>query len=79
VLKDGNLLPIEYLEQRLNVALDPVLRDQDGDGIPDVQEVFYQTDPTNAAARPALLRIEEPFAGYPERPLTLTASACWRY
>lgn len=65
ILKDGKMTPTDYLKQRLDIPLNPILPDQDDDGIADVVETFYGTDPQSALSRPAPLRIEETFDGYP--------------
>lgn len=74
ILKDGQLKSTEYLEQRLNVPLNPVLPDSDGDGIPDVVEEFYGTDPHSAASKPELLRFGESFDSFPAGPFIGTPS-----
>jgi hypothetical protein len=69
ILKDGKLKSTEYLEQRLDVPLDPVLADRDGDGFPDVVEAYYGTDPADPNSKPNALRFEESFASYPPGPI----------
>ncbi|MFT4176156.1 MAG: hypothetical protein QM627_05830 [Luteolibacter sp.] len=64
ILKDGKLKETEFLAQRLNVPLNPVLPDQDGDGFPDVIERFYGSRSDDASSRPVPLRLEESFGGY---------------
>lgn len=68
-LKAGKLESIEYLEKRLYVPLDPNLVDSDGDGIADVVERHYGTNPNDSASVPAALRIEESFANYQSGPI----------
>lgn len=69
ILKGGKLQSTEFLAQRLIVPLDPVLQDRDADGLPDVVEGFYGTKQDDASSKPAALRLEESFAGYPAGPL----------
>lgn len=64
ILKDGTMSPMEYLAQRLNVPLNPVLKDSDKDGIADVVEKQYGSDPENAESMPKLLLFEESFSHY---------------
>lgn len=68
ILKNGKMESTEFLAQRLIVPLDPVLTDKDGDGLPDVVEAFYGTNADDASSKPAALRLEETFAGYPAGP-----------
>jgi len=65
ILKGGKLEPTEFLAQRLVVPLDPILLDRDTDGSPDVVESYYGTRPDLASSKPAALRVEEAFNGYP--------------
>lgn len=66
ILKDGKLSSTDYLAYRLDVPLDPVLLDSDGDGVSDVVEEYYGNDPDGANDYPRLLRLEESFSGYRE-------------
>lgn len=69
ILKDGKMEPTEFLARRLDVPLDPVLPDHDGDGIPDVVESHYGTDPFVATSKPDVQRIEESFRDYQPGPI----------
>ncbi|SHJ99556.1 FecR family protein [Rubritalea squalenifaciens DSM 18772] len=64
ILKDGKLSSTDYLANRLNVPLDPTLKDSDGDGVSDVVERFYGNDPNDSSDHPRMLRLEESFVGY---------------
>lgn len=79
ILKGGKLEPTEFLAQRLNVPLDPVLKDTDSDGYPDVVEGHFGTSPEDAASQPVALRIEESFGNQVYGPIrnagTKTAGA----
>ena len=61
ILKDGELFPTEFLARRIDVPLDPLLPDTDGDGIPDTVEGFYGSNSSEAASLPELVRVDEPF------------------
>jgi len=66
ILKDGKMTSTDYLARRLDVPLDPNLPDSDGDGIPDVVEIQYGSNPRDSASQPVLLRMEESFLNYSE-------------
>ncbi|MFC4992362.1 FecR domain-containing protein [Rubritalea tangerina] len=66
ILKDGALVKTDFLAHRLEVPLDPILPDSDGDGVSDVIELHYGKDPHDANDTPRLLRMEESFVGYAE-------------
>ncbi|MBK1884487.1 hypothetical protein JIN85_18875 [Luteolibacter pohnpeiensis] len=59
----------EFLAQRLRVPLDPILRDEDEDGFPDLVEQFYGTMANDASSSPRALRIEEDFSSQSPGPL----------
>ncbi|NWK55373.1 hypothetical protein HW115_07105 [Verrucomicrobiaceae bacterium N1E253] len=69
ILKNGQMKGTEYLAHRLKIPLDPNLIDSDKDGVPDVIEKHYGTDPRDPASTPALLRIAESFEHYKEGPI----------
>jgi len=64
ILKDGKMYSTEYLARRLDIPMNPVLPDSDGDGVIDVVESHYGTDEKDPASTPSLLRIAEGFENY---------------
>lgn len=68
ILKNGKLVPTDFLARRLDVPLDPSLADSDGDGIPNVVEQYYGSNPDEAPSVPKLTRLSESF-GYKKGPL----------
>jgi hypothetical protein len=69
ILKDGKMVNTDYLAQRLNIPLDLILPDSDGDKVSDVIETHYSTSISDPNSKPALLRISESFNDYQSGPV----------